>query len=95
MTIHLYPVDCRNNRLLSQGLALIGGGMMLNFQAVQTYIIDCFTLHAASALAAVTCLRSLAGFGLPLLGPTMYKALGYGVANSILAGVAIIIGIPA
>jgi hypothetical protein len=28
---------------------------------------DAFTLHAASALAAVSCSRSLAGIGLPLV----------------------------
>ena len=35
------------------GLVLIGGGMIGFFAPSQIYIIDAFTLHAASALAAV------------------------------------------
>lgn len=47
------------------------------------------------ALAAVTFLRSCAGFGFPLFAPTMYEALGYGKGDTILACVAIVIGCPA
>ncbi|TBU33785.1 MFS general substrate transporter [Dichomitus squalens] len=31
------------------GIVLVGAGMILNFQSIQIYIIDAFTLHAASA----------------------------------------------
>ncbi|KAL0581256.1 hypothetical protein V5O48_000739 [Marasmius crinis-equi] len=77
------------------GLIFIGAGVILNFQAMQTYVVDCFTLHAASAMAAVSCLRSLAGFGFPLFAPSMYNALGYGLGGSILGIVSIVIGWPA
>ncbi|KIP12227.1 hypothetical protein PHLGIDRAFT_62113 [Phlebiopsis gigantea 11061_1 CR5-6] len=77
------------------GIAFVGAGTILNFQSIQTYVIDAFTLHAASALAAVTFLRSCAGFGFPLFAPTMYNALGYGKGDSILGAVAIVIGCPA
>lgn len=77
------------------GIAFIGGGMILNFQSIQTFVIDAFTLHAASALAAVSFLRSLAGFGFPLFAPAMYNALGYGKADTILAAFAVVIGCPA
>ncbi|KAI0266420.1 MFS polyamine transporter [Gloeopeniophorella convolvens] len=77
------------------GIALVGAGTILVFQSIQTYVIDAFALHAASALAAVSFLRSLAGFGFPLFAPTMYNALGYGKGNTILAAVAIVIGCPA
>ena len=30
------------------GMAIVGAGMIMNFQTIQTYIIDAFTLHAAS-----------------------------------------------
>ncbi|KAG1839999.1 MFS polyamine transporter [Suillus subalutaceus] len=57
------------------------------------------TLHISniphSALAAVSCLRTLAGFGFPLFAPAMYKALGFGNGNTILAVAAILIGCPA
>jgi len=47
------------------------------------------------ALAASNCLRSLAGFGFPLFAPAMYRALGFGKGNTVLAVVAIVIGCPA
>lgn len=47
------------------------------------------------ALAAVSCLRSLAGFGFPLFAPAMYNALGYGGGFSLLAGFSIVVGCPA
>ncbi|KAG1786113.1 hypothetical protein EV424DRAFT_1340512 [Suillus variegatus] len=62
---------------------------------IQTYIVDCFTLHAASALATISFLRSLAGFGFPLFAPEMYKALRFGKGDTILAVVAIVVGCPA
>ncbi|CDO69456.1 hypothetical protein BN946_scf184817.g16 [Trametes cinnabarina] len=77
------------------GTAIVGMGMILLFQSIQTYVIDAFTLHAASALAALAFFRSLAGFSFPLFAPAMYSALGYGKGDTILACVAIAIGIPA
>ncbi|TEB30734.1 MFS polyamine transporter [Coprinellus micaceus] len=77
------------------GIACVGAGLILNFQAIQTYVVDSFTLHAASALAAVSFLRSLAGFGFPLFAPAMYAKLGYGKGNTILAAFAVALGCPA
>ena len=51
--------------------------------------------HCSTALAAVSFLRSLAGFGFPLFAPAMYRALGYGKGNTVLAVVAIVLGCPA
>lgn len=47
------------------------------------------------ALAAVSCFRSLAGFGFPLFAPYMYKALGYGKGDTILAALCLGVGCPA
>ncbi|KAK2463963.1 hypothetical protein APHAL10511_004014 [Amanita phalloides] len=77
------------------GIAFVGGGMILVHQSMQTYVIDAFTLHAASALATVVCLRSIAGFGFPLFAPVMYNKLGYGKGNTLLACVSILLGWPA
>ena len=49
---------------------------------------------AASGMAAVIVLRSLAGFGFPLFAPYMYSALGFGWGNSVLGLVSIVFGIP-
>ena len=77
------------------GLAFIGAGTVLNFQTIQTYVIDAFTVHSASAVAAVSVLRSVTGFGFPLFAPDMYDALGYGKGDTILAAFAIVVGCPA
>ncbi|PWY68481.1 MFS general substrate transporter [Aspergillus heteromorphus CBS 117.55] len=77
------------------GACLFSMGIIVVFQCTQTYIVDAYTKYAASALAAVACLRSLAGFGFPLFAPDMYDALHYGWGNSLLAFVSIGIGIPA
>ncbi|TDL17903.1 MFS polyamine transporter [Rickenella mellea] len=81
--------------LLDIGIAFVGAGMVLNLQGTQTYVLDIFTLYSASALAAVTCLRSLTGFGFPLFAPAMYESLGYGKSGTILALAAIVLGCPA
>ncbi|KAJ9237524.1 major facilitator superfamily domain-containing protein [Paecilomyces variotii] len=77
------------------GAAMFSAGVIVGFQCIQTYIVDSYTRFAASALAAVTVLRSLAGFGFPLFAPYLYQALHYGWGNSLLAFVAIGIGGPA
>lgn len=48
------------------------------------YLVDCYPMYAASAIAANTELRSLVGALLPLAGPPMYDTLGLGWGNSLL-----------
>lgn len=71
------------------GTAWVGAGMIGAFMSIQTYLVDAFTAHAASAIAANTVLRSLGGAFLPLAGPKMYATLGYGWGNSLLAFIAL------
>ncbi|KAJ6621329.1 MFS polyamine transporter [Mycena sp. CBHHK59/15] len=77
------------------GIVLVATGIILNFQCIQIYVLDAFTLHAASAFAAVSCLRSVCGFAFPLFAPAMYNALGFGKGNTVLAVFAIVVGCPA
>jgi hypothetical protein len=49
------------------------------------YLIDSFTVYAASALAANTIVRSIGNALLPLAGMPMYNTLGMGWGNSLLA----------
>jgi hypothetical protein len=77
------------------GAALFAAGTIASFQCVQTYIVDSYSTYAASAVAATTVLRSLAGFGFPLFARAMYNALGLGWGNSLLAFVGIVLGVPA
>ena len=56
---------------------------------VSTYLVDAYTIYAASAMAANTVFRSLAGALLPLAGPKMYETLGLGWGNSLLGFIAL------
>lgn len=71
------------------GTMWVGLGLLATFMPINVYLVDAYTIHAASALAASTVLRSLAGAFLPLAGPKMYAALGLGWGNSLLAFIAL------
>ncbi|KAL9074973.1 MAG: hypothetical protein Q9161_001903 [Pseudevernia consocians] len=71
------------------GTGMVGLGLLATFMPIQTYLVDAFTIYAASALAANTVLRSLVGALLPLAGQKMYATLGLGWGNSLLAFIAI------
>lgn len=98
------------------GAMLFGSGIIISMQCITMYIIDAYSTYAASAVAATTVLRAIAGFGMsaffsllwgkynaklhvhatafPIFAPYMYVALGHGWADSILAFVAIAVGLP-
>lgn len=76
------------------GTGVVGLGNIFIFMAVQLYLIDAFSVYAASALAANTVARSLAGAFLPLAGLPMYDDLGVGLGNTILGCLAALL-IPA
>jgi len=71
------------------GTTLLGAGMITTFMPIGTYLVDAYTVYAASAMAANTVLRSLGGAFLPLAGRQMYAALGLGWGNTLLALVAL------
>ena len=71
------------------GTLLIGIGNMTVFMCMTTYLVDAFTIYAASALAANTVIRSVMGALLPLAGLSMYGTLGLGWGNSLLGFVAV------
>ena len=66
------------------GLFPFAFGIIGLFMPMTTYLVDCYPMFAASAIAANTVLRSLAGMLLPLAGPAMYQTLGLGWGNSLL-----------
>ncbi|CEQ40474.1 SPOSA6832_02101 [Sporobolomyces salmonicolor] len=73
------------------GMFFVSVAMILIFQGIQLFLIDAFTLHAASAIAAMSSLRSICGFAFPLFSPYLYSGVGYGWGCTILAGVAVLI----
>ena len=66
-----------------------GMGMVLVFLSIFNYLIDTYTVYAASVLAANSILRSAFGFAFPLFTSYMYKSLGIHWASSIPAFLAL------
>ena len=71
------------------GTALQGFGLVVILISTQAYLVDAFPVHAASASAAGSILRSVAGAVVPLGGPPLYKKLGLGWGNSLLGFTAV------
>ncbi|KAL8874306.1 MAG: hypothetical protein Q9174_000346 [Haloplaca sp. 1 TL-2023] len=69
--------------------APFGFGLVLVFVSVMTYLIDAYTIYAASVLAANGILRSLFGAVFPLFTNVMYEGLGIHWASSIPAFLAL------
>lgn len=57
--------------------------------SVNMYIVQAYGVHSASAIAATKVLQMVGGAFLPLAGPPMFKNLGLGWGNSLLAFVAL------
>ncbi|KAI1872809.1 hypothetical protein JX265_004814 [Neoarthrinium moseri] len=60
-----------------------GFGMVLLYMSLTNYIVDAYLGYAASALAASTVLRSIAGAVFPLFTAQMYTSLGIHWASSV------------
>ena len=71
------------------GTGLIGIGIMFIWLPIQMYLVDAYTLYAASAIAANTVIRSIFGTCIPLAGPALYARLGLGWGNSLLGFIAL------
>lgn len=71
------------------GTSLCGISISYFFLAVQTYLVEAYTLYAASALAANTLVRCIFGVTVPLAGPHLYSRLGLGWGNTLLGFLAL------
>ena len=67
----------------------IGAGVLMIFMQGLNYLIDVYRMHANSALAANTLLRSLAGAGFPLFATPMFTNLGVNWAGTLLGCLAV------
>ncbi|KFY68286.1 hypothetical protein V496_01206 [Pseudogymnoascus sp. VKM F-4515 (FW-2607)] len=73
-----------------------GFGLLTIFLQSFNYLIDAYLMFAASAIAANTFLRSLAGAGFPLFARQMFSALGVNWTGTLLGCVAtVLVPIPA
>ncbi|KAJ5581103.1 MFS general substrate transporter [Penicillium hetheringtonii] len=67
----------------------IGYGMIMVFLPILNYLIDAYTIFAASVLAANASLRSLFGAAFPLFTTYMYQNLGIHWATTLIAFLAL------
>lgn len=68
---------------------LTGFGLLAIFLQSLNYLVDAYLMFAASAIAANTFLRSLAGAGFPLFSQYMFAGLGVNWAGTLLGFVAL------
>lgn len=71
------------------GSAFIAVGILYTYLPVQMYLVDTYTVFAASANGACTIIRSLCSALIPLGANPLYQNLGYGWGNSLLAFIAL------
>nr|UPX44697.1 hypothetical protein FAC7G5_08 [Penicillium fuscum] len=77
------------------GTFFIGLGAYFVLMPTQPYLIELFgSKGAPSALSAMNVLRYMGGTFLPLTGPRLYRALGYGWGNSLLGFLALLFALP-
>ena len=70
------------------GTCVAGFSMTLSFIPVETYVVDVYKIHGASAIAAGLIFRAISGAFLPLIGPPLYQGIGLGWGNTVLALIA-------
>ena len=70
---------------------LTGFGLLSIFLQSLNYLVDAYLMFAASAIAANTFLRSLAGAGFPLFSQYMFAALHVNWAGTLLGCVALLL----
>ncbi|KAJ5874979.1 uncharacterized protein N7529_003409 [Penicillium soppii] len=70
------------------GTCAAGFSMTLSAIPAETYVVDVYEIHGASAIAAGVIYRAIAGAFLPLIGPPLYESIGKGWGNTVLALIA-------
>jgi MFS family permease len=92
LVLYAWSTDKHIHWIVAQiGTAITGFGIIGVVMCVQTYLVDAFTIYAASAIAANAVLRSLLGALLPLCGLDLYDAIGLGWGNTLLGLIALVL----
>lgn len=74
------------------GILMYSFALIVSYQCIQAYVLDCYPVYAASAIGALSLMRCVGGFAFPILGPVMYRGMGYGWASTMMAGIALTVG---
>ena len=77
------------------GMTIYSCGVIIIYQGIQAYALDTYPIYAASAMGSLSVMRAISGFVFPLLGPIMFRHLGYGWAGTLMAALAAVIGLVA
>lgn len=77
------------------GTVVFAAGVWSGYQSIQIYTIDYYLEFAASAVSALTFVRSIIGSTFPLFTPCLFRDLGYGWGCTLLAGISVLFGLPA
>ncbi|CAK1356349.1 unnamed protein product [Cercospora beticola] len=77
------------------GAFVFSAGIMISIQSATNYMVDAYTEFSASAIGATWFLRGIAGFTLPIVSPYLYQHLDLGWGTSLLAFIAMAVGLPA
>ncbi|POY70052.1 hypothetical protein BMF94_6939 [Rhodotorula taiwanensis] len=73
------------------GLTMIFTGVYTIYLAVFSYLADCYTIYASSALSGQSLCRNLFAFAMPLFTTQMYNAMGYQWASFLAGSVALVL----
>ncbi|GAA5871883.1 hypothetical protein JCM3774_000717 [Rhodotorula dairenensis] len=73
------------------GVTLIFTGVYTIYLAVFSYLADCYTIYASSALSGQSLCRNLMGFSMPLFTTQMYNGLGYQWASFLAGCIALVL----
>lgn len=78
------------------GLVIFSAGTQFSTQCVNAYVIDAYGASgwAASGMAGIWVVKSVAGFAFPLFAPDLVAVLGWGWANSVLAAGLLAVSVP-
>ncbi|KAK9421811.1 putative Major facilitator superfamily (MFS) profile domain-containing protein [Seiridium unicorne] len=74
------------------GMATACVGIVMTFMCMQAYVMDAYPVYAASAQGALTVVRSLTAFTMPVMAPAMVHQWGYGWSSTVLAIIAVVVG---
>ncbi|KAH6957941.1 major facilitator superfamily domain-containing protein [Ilyonectria sp. MPI-CAGE-AT-0026] len=69
--------------------SFFGFGIILVYSAIFTFLVECYPMYAASALAANSFVRSSFAAAFPLFGYQLYQGIGFQWATSVLAFLAL------
>lgn len=67
------------------GTTVAGFSMTLSTLPIETYVVDVYKIHGASAIAVGVIFRATSGAFVPLIAPPLYSSIGLGWGNTVLA----------